>query len=89
MRKKIRLEMEELEVESFATTTSAKAGSGTVEGRNYTRDAAIDCQQETISGTMPCLCVSRGNEVSCDSSCNPEMCYCMSAPCPTYGYSCY
>jgi len=89
MRNKLQLQVEELEVESFATAGRGEAARGTVQGRNYTHAPEIACQQATISGTMPCLCLSLANEVSCDSSCNPEMCYCMSAPCPTYGYSCY
>lgn len=84
MRKKLRLEMEELTVESFPTAEHDGL-RGTVHGRDrsYTRDPEIDCQQETVSGTMPCLCASAGEQYSCDSTCNPDQCNCMSAPCVT------
>lgn len=81
MPRKIRLEMEELAVESFATVEREGMRRGTVHGRNYTRDPQIDCQQETVSGTMPCLCGSAGEQYSCDTTCNPDQCDCLSAPC--------
>jgi hypothetical protein len=82
MPRKIRLELEELAVESFSTEGDAAALRGTVHGR-YTQDPQIDCQQATISGTMPCLCNSAGEQYSCDSTCNQAQCSCMSAPCVT------
>ena len=84
MGKKIRLEMEELVVDSFATAETDSL-RGTVHGRDcsYTQDPQIDCQQETVSGTMPCLCLSAGEQFSCDSTCNPDQCDCMSYPCIT------
>jgi len=87
MRNKIRLEMEELSVESFATVEGDSVFRGTVHGRDcsYTRDPQIDCQQETVSGTMPCLCASAGEQYSCDTTCNPDQCDCMSAPCVSLG----
>lgn len=83
MRKKIRLEMEELAVDSFATEGSDTALRGTVHGRDcsYTRDPQIDCQEQTVSGTMPCLCASGGEQFSCDTTCNPDQCECQSYPC--------
>ncbi|HST57935.1 MAG TPA: hypothetical protein VLK84_04590 [Longimicrobium sp.] len=83
MPKKIRLEMEELAVESFATVERGGMPRGTVHGRDSRfGDCTYDtCQQQTVSGTMPCLCVSAAGEYSCDSTCNPDQCDCMSAPC--------
>ena len=83
MGKKIRLEMEELAVDSFATVDGDAVLRGTVHGRDcsYTRDAQIDCQEHTVSGTMPCLCISAGPEYSCDTTCNPDQCECQSYPC--------
>jgi hypothetical protein len=86
---KVRLELEELVVDSFSTEGDAAALRGTVHGRDcsYTRDPQIDCQQDTVSGTMACLCASAGEQYSCDSTCNQAQCNCMSAPCVT-GYGC-
>jgi hypothetical protein len=91
MRKKIRLEMEELAVDSFATVGGDAVLRGTVHGRDsrtyddYTCYYEIECQQQTVSGTMPCLCASAGEQYSCDSTCNPNQCDCMSAPCVSVG----
>jgi hypothetical protein len=85
MREKIRLEMEELAVDSFATVDGDSALRGTVHGRDcsYTRDPQIECQERTVSGTWPCECISAGEEYSCDSTCNPHQCDCQSYPCAT------
>lgn len=87
MGKKISLKMDELAVESFSTAGGPVPLRGTVHGRESRfGDCTYDlCQQQTVSGTMPCLCASAGGEYSCDSTCNPNQCDCLSAPCVSVG----
>jgi hypothetical protein len=69
--KQIKLEMEQLEVESFATVEEASGKKGTVQGREYTNQPVWECEQQSASGPIRCVCDSNPQWGTCDS-CNPD-----------------
>lgn len=74
MRTKLRLQVEELAVESFATAESEARARGTVKGHG-TWDF---CGPPSASEPMACICMS--DEPTADTTCNPNQCPCQ----PTY-----
>jgi hypothetical protein len=70
MRNKLRLQVEELAVESFATAERDKDMRGTVKGHGTWDFCALPSASEPIA----CLCQT--HEQSCDTTCNPNQCPC-------------
>jgi hypothetical protein len=81
MQKKIRLEMENLQVETFVTVDDGMKTRGTVKGHLFTDVRLSDCCPVSASGTWPCLCASDPRYGTCDTTCNPDQCDCQSYPC--------
>jgi hypothetical protein len=86
MRKKIRLEMEGLAVDSFTTVGIDTTKRGTVRGKELTNYPY--CEELTVSGPWPCLCNSDAAGATCDTTCNPDQCPCQSRMCDTVINNC-
>jgi hypothetical protein len=70
--KKLRLELDALEVESFSTFDDAK-GRGTVEGR-ASEAWNSNCCPQSASVPVACVCVSAEEGGTCETTCNPNDC---------------
>ncbi|MBB4635553.1 pinensin family lanthipeptide [Longimicrobium terrae] len=85
---KIRLNLDNLTVESFATAPDAEGERGTVRGQGfYTEDIRTYCNGESYSMPQRCLCRTNEPE-TCVGSCNPEMCSFMDSTCCADTYLC-
>jgi hypothetical protein len=71
MQSKLRLKVEELAVESFATAEAGPEARGTVKAHG-TYDY---CPPPTASEPVACVCMS--DEPTYDTTCNPNQCSCM------------
>ncbi len=82
--RKLKLDLEELSVESFATTPEARGESGTVFGQQctcYTQCTCPGCPTCDASCNGTCDASCNG---SCDASCNGTC----DGTCPASGYTC-
>lgn len=70
MRNKLRLQVEELAVESFVTADSFDV-RGTAKGHA----TGFGCPVPSASEPVACLCQTF--EGTCDTTCNPNQCDCM------------
>lgn len=78
---KIRLNLNNLTVESFVTDRDESEQRGTVRGQGwYTEDIRTYCDGASYSEPQRCLCRTNEPE-TCVGSCNPEMCSFMDSTC--------
>jgi len=71
--KKLSLELDALEVESFSTIDDANE-RGTVAGREASDAHYSSCCPPSASVPVACVCVSEEGEQTCDTTCNPYDC---------------
>lgn len=72
--KKLRLELDALEVESFSTLADKKE-RGTVEGQEWTDQFKSNCCLNSASVPVACLCRSDNFEGTCETTCNQNQCF--------------
>ncbi|MFL5542963.1 MAG: hypothetical protein ACJ8J0_28550 [Longimicrobiaceae bacterium] len=73
--KKLRLELDELEVESFSTLADEKKRA-TVEGQEVTAQWNSECCPQSASVPVACICASAGEPGdTCETTCNPNDCF--------------
>jgi hypothetical protein len=72
--KKLRLELDALEVESFSTLAGEKE-RGTVKGQRWSEEWNSNCCPQSASVPVACMCLSMDDEGTCDTTCNPYDCY--------------
>ncbi|HEU0052026.1 MAG TPA: hypothetical protein VFQ39_02570 [Longimicrobium sp.] len=100
--KKLRLDMEDLRVESFQTAGGAGLSRGTVRGHATLRHCTefVDCTIDFGCGTVGCGTGAASCNGTCDASCNGSCASCVAtcgascngtcdATCASCGYSCY
>jgi hypothetical protein len=73
--KKLRLELDELEVESFSTVTG-ETERATVEGQALSQQFNSQCCPQSASVPVACICASAGElGDTCETTCNPNDCF--------------
>jgi hypothetical protein len=72
--KKLRLELDALEVQSFSTLAGEKE-RGTVKGQWGSDYPYSGCCPQSASVPVACICASMEHEGTCDTTCNPNDCY--------------
>lgn len=91
--KKLHLDLDALEVESFSTVAGEKE-RGTIEGLEWTEEWNSNCCPQSASVPVACFCASNDINNTCETTCNPNQCHtcnggwscgdCPTATCPDW-----
>ncbi|HEX8904522.1 MAG TPA: hypothetical protein VF771_06755 [Longimicrobiaceae bacterium] len=75
--KKLRLEPEDVQVESFLTSTSATSTRGTIRAKSETGITGPECptsEAETCNGWPGCPATGQNSEYTCEGTCSDYGC---------------